>query len=263
MTLKEYWEQYAAPYTPDPAAAGAYLEMIRPSEPDWHPPYWGTDDWAIWCTNWINTYVYTMYGDRELFDYLIKDTFIQTITAVHNATYYMALNNQYKYKHLYDLFEAEFEPLWNVDGTTKTTFDWDMNRTGKDELTRSGEDKNVRSGNQANAVTGTDTTTNSTTTYDSSSDHTTDKSALLHGRTDTLTFNSVTDTRTYTALKDSREYTNLKDKKSGTETVERTGNIGVTKATELAADALDWAGRFKLPEIIACDIVGAISYPFV
>ncbi len=262
MTLKEYWSAYGPSYAIGTAAYGAFLEMLR-NDTTWRPPIWGTDDWATWCADWINSYIWKRYGSREIMEHLIGDRFADTISNIHNETYFMALNNRYKYKHLYDLDQADFEPLWNVDGTTKTTFDWDMNRTGKDELTRSGEDKNVRSGNQANATTGTDTTTNSTTTYDSASDHTTDKSALLHGRTDTLTFNSVTDTRTYTALKDSREYTNLKDKKSGTETVERTGNIGVTKATELAADALDWAGRFKLPEIIACDIVGAISYPFV
>lgn len=262
MTLKEYWDGYGPVYTPGITVAGAYLEMRR-NDTSWFPAVWGQDDWAAWCHTWINSYVMIRYGAREIMEHLIGDTLLDTINNIHNETYMMALNNQYKYNHLYDLFLADYEPLWNVDGTTKTTFDWDMNRTGKDEVTRSGEDKNVRSGNQANAVTGTDTTTNSTTTYDSSSDHTTDKSALLHGRTDTLTFNSVTDTRTYTNLKDSREYTNLKDKKSGTETVTRTGNIGVTKATELAADALEWARRFKLPEIIACDIVGAISYPFV
>lgn len=241
-----------------------FLQTEDPLDPSWVPPIYGSDDWFTWCKGFINEYIYHEYPDRELFN-RIEDAggSIAKLLRVREATHWLCVRNQYKYKHLYDLFLADYEPLWNVDGTTKTTYDWDMNRTGKDELTRSGEDKNVRSGNQANAVTGTDTTTNSTTTYDSSSDHTTDKSALLHGRTDTLTFNSVTDTRTYTNLKDSREYTNLKDKKSGTETVERSGNIGITKATELAADALDWAGKFKLPEIIACDIVGAISYPFV
>jgi hypothetical protein len=138
--------------------------------------------------------------------------------------------------------------------------DWDMTRTGKDEVTRSGEDKNVKTGNQANAATGTDTQTNSTTTYDSSLDHKTDKSEFLNGRTDTLTFNSVTDTRTYTALKDSREYTNLKDKKGGTETVTRQGNIGVTSTTQLENEEMDWAERLRLIELICSDIAGAISY---
>lgn len=241
-----------------------FLQCTDPTDPSWVPPIYGSDDWFTWCKSWINQYIFSEYADRELFGRIEDaDGSIAKLLKVRDATHWLCIRNQYKYRHLYDLFLAEFEPLWNVDGTTKTTFAWGMTRNGKDVLTRSGEDKNVRSGNQANAVTGTDTTTNSTTTYDSSADHPTDKSALAHGRTDTLTFNSVTDTRTYTNLKDSREYTNLKDIKDGTETVERSGNIGVTKATDLAADALDWAGRFKLPDIIACDIVGVISYPFV
>ena len=148
------------------------------------------------------------------------DAMINTVTAQ------TILDNRYKYQHLWKLNQETYDPLWNVDGKTITSYDWDMNRTG--------EDKNVASG--------TDTTSNSTTTYDSATDHATDKSGTTYGRTDT------------------RTYTNLKDKKSGTETVTRQGNIGVTMATQLAEAELNWAGKLKFLQIVADDILNAISY---
>jgi hypothetical protein len=234
---------------------------------------YASDDWWTAYRNKLRAYLDDLQGDREILESIMKKDWVTGLGPVHPAGSWEAVEhwvdkrinmlfvvNAYKYRHLYQLQTADYNPLWNVDGTTKTTFDWDMTRTGKDEVTRSGEDKNVKTGNQANAATGTDTQTNSTTTYDSSLDHKTDKSEFLNGRTDTLTFNSVTDTRTYTALKDSREYTNLKDKKGGTETVTRQGNIGVTSTTQLENEEMDWAERLRLIELICSDIAGAISY---
>lgn len=218
-----------------------------------------------WWTDFVNPnaekikeYMRLWEGNRELMETITDQEWDSGLGPVWPAGSWEAVSiwtdkyidamlsrNAYKYKRLYDLYLADFNPLWNVEGEEKITFDWNMNRTGKDTNTRSGEDKNVASG--------TDTSTNSTTTYDSSLDHPTDKNTLQHGRTDT---------RTYTNLKDEREYTNLKDTKSGTETKTRGGNIGVTKSTELAEDALNWAGMFKFIEIIAQDAANEISYYF-
>lgn len=201
-----------------------------------------------WWTDFVGPYrqkikeqLMLWHGPRELMEIYTDRQYVTGLGPVYPAgswsailiwvdTYINALlcRNAYKYKRLYDLYMEDFNPLWNVDGTVKTTFDWNMNR--------SGEDKNVASG--------TDTTSSSTTTYDSTADHATDKSGTNYGRTDT------------------RTYTNLKDAKSGTETVARTGNIGVTKSTELAMDALKWSGMFKFLEILTSDMANELSYYF-
>ena len=237
MKLSDVWNNAEHPLV----EAYVFTDYTPGTEPELMRDDWWTDNDF---TTTINPLMRIRGASREVLTYIEEnDLEMDAYDMIPVITMQTLLANRYKYQHLWKLNNAEYEPLYNLDVTNKTTFDWSMNRNGEDKNVRSGEDKNVASGS--------DTTSNSTTTYDSTADHATDKSSISHGRTDT---------RTYTNLEDKRTYTNLKDAKSGTETIQRYGNQGVTMATQMAEAEMIWSDKLKFIEIVVDDLLNAISY---
>lgn len=227
-------------------------------DPSQHPSYMSKEWFDFLRSSDINLLISEEYAERELFRYLVSDI---DNNSVQRACQRVLIINEYKYDHLWALYEAEYNPIWNVEGTET------LARTGNE--TDTGTDTNVRTGSEAVAHTGNDTSTDSgtdthqrgTTTYDSNTNRDTDRDALTYGRQNTRTAN-LTDTTTYNSVQDKRT-ADLTHGYNWTETRTRGGNIGVTMTQQMEEAEMDWANRFNFLRIVMQDIVGAISYPFV
>lgn len=158
--------------------------------------------WWIYLLPRLKRQIERTQGRREVFDYVARDQNPSDYAA--NDIDVMLEFNHYKYDHLWKLYEAEYNPLWNVDGTEKTVTETDMTdahtgtqtneasgtdyrtrtNTGTQTVENSGTDSRTvtNTGTQTTEDSGTDTlthglaTTTSATTYDSSTLLTTGKS---------------------------------------------------------------------------------------
>lgn len=159
--------------------------------------------------------------------------------------------NGVEWDRLWTSYTAEYNPIWNVDGTDTIKEERDLTQvhTGTDKYADSGNDKLVRSGKDSQTIQ------NSTWAFDSSSNVNTDKSVtdIEPGTTDTTTYG-----KTNTETRD----LNDTDKGTVTTTHTRGGNIGVTMTQQmLEADLEYWskaAARFY--ERVCMDIVDRITY---
>lgn len=231
---------------------------------------YNSDDWFLYIKNKFPSLLYAMHGKRELLPVISTDDDPDDAAALQIDISFML--NAYKYRHLWKLYTAEYNPLWNVDGTETTTTsrtenlskdytdkhtgDDTSNLSGTDDVVQTGSIKDENSGgiqsarttfdssNNLNTDNTTDTTA-TTTTYNSKKDSTT------WGKQDKLTFNS-----THTIDDDSTNTINE------TVTHVRGGNIGVTKTTELETDEVTFTKMFRFIEEIVTDTANFISYTF-
>ena len=175
--------------------------------------------------------------------------------------------NARKYEKMYEVFKAEYNPLYNVDAWE--TEERKLDQTGTDTYEKSGNDTNTKSGSidtekagkeattrtgsESLSHTGSDTTVNQKTTYDNSSFFDTDKSTITPGVQDTTTYNNVKDETQFTGRKDTEKFNNVSDRMEyGSQNLNtrdlhdrefiekrRYGNIGVTKSSELLLSSLE------------------------
>ena len=122
--------------------------------------------------NIIDSIIYDKYKDRELLP-KITDCFEPPFTnyepvpnmsydrqalenIIHGLTYNVLSNNRKKYEKLFTALTAEFNPLWNVDGTTIT--ERVLERDGTETTAKTGTVTDARTGTETSAKTGTETT---------------------------------------------------------------------------------------------------------
>lgn len=177
-------------------------------------------------TDILTACIYDKYKDRVILDKYIDafegwdelsdfDAFIDMIkTTIENTI----ISNSEKYKKIYYAMVAQFNPLWNVDGTeitereltqtgtntrnktgtdtTETTGEDSTETSGRDTVTNTGTDSTAQTGTDATAHSGADTDTTQKTTFNEGTFFDTDK--VTHGKntTDTTTHNT-TDTTTH------------------------------------------------------------------
>lgn len=130
--------------------------------------------------------------------------------------------NNYKWSKLYATTQLEYNPIWNVDGTTTTT----EIRGGRHETNSYGQD---------HATTG-----NAIAPFDSSTPRPTDTSDTTRdAREDEYTADTYTDTTTET----------------------RGGNIGVTSTQKLIGEERE-VSDFSMLDVIMTDIINMITLPY-
>lgn len=200
-------------------------------------PRYNSDEWFLYVRSRLDQLLNVRYGRRELFDYISISTDPQTEAAVYIDS--MLEYNAYKYRHLWKLYTADYNPLWNVEGTEtterirKNTGTQEDKLSGKDTLTKSGTEKVdygghddlTMSGQEADAKTGSDTlaysgteknekggaVTTAKTTFDSASFLDTEKQSDT--TSDTKTFTNRQDQTTYLST-NTKSFTNRKDEQS-------------------------------------------------
>lgn len=149
---------------------------------------------------------------------------------------------------LYVGYMADFNPLWNVDGVegfvskdshTGTSTD---THTGDDKMTYEDNGDTTRSGSETIASSGTDTNTHKVTTFDDPANFKNEnQDSLLHGKSDTHTYNSVKDKKDYDGFKNQNYDSELETTRDlldeHVDLKIRQGNIGVTQSDKILGDA--------------------------
>ena len=187
-------------------------------------------------TNLITAYIYDNFKERvmldkysdEFYGWSESTDFTEYIALVKDSIDNTLIANAEKYSKLYYSMVAEFNPLWNVDGTEVTerelrqTGTVDSSKTGTetrditgdDTTTRTGTETNSKSGYDSATKTGTETTTKtgtegtantgtettghtgtdtqqtSNTAYDSATEYEVNKVLDTKALTDTLTLDT-------------------------------------------------------------------------
>jgi len=169
----------------------------------------------------------------------------------------MINNNREKYKHLYDLFNVEYNPLWNVDGTEKRTivhsgsnsttasntasgnntvvtsfsdFLKTNQKTLNDIFEKSGIETDTRTldtivaylGSEDLTKTGSEDLTKTGTETNTKSATTFNSDTEYETGKDVTTFTNRKDTTGFNNRKDTKSYTNRQDKNTGTDTLDKT-----------------------------------------
>lgn len=198
------------------------------------------EDWYKEFELHFNNLLMLYYSERTVFNLSkypsedSKDTI--TYNQLRHDIATILLSKAYVYKNLYGVSIAEYNPLWNVDGIESTVRT--LEQTGTDTFAKEGSDTTSNSGS--------DTTTGQQTTYDTTFLDT-DKSTLSHGLESETAYDS-----TNTETKDLLDTERI--------TLERHGNIGVTKSSELLADTVDLYQGMDIWKWITEDICNQISY---
>lgn len=184
-------------------------------------------EWYIYSKDMITDYMKRRFGKREV----IYDNPHELTMVISDVL----LENEYKYDRLWQLIQMEWNPLWNVDGTETLTY------------TKKTDGSNQASGTDSTSGGVDTTTTASERTYDNSTMFDTDKNVVDSDTSATTTY----------GRKDVQ-----KGEETYTETKDRHGNIGVTKTTELIADALKIYDDRRMSFIytISHDIIVNIAY---
>lgn len=217
------------------------------------------------------------YGDRKLRK-ILEDLQIEDIRKFYATDLPLYLSNlaniyAYRWHKLLDLEHLYYNPLWNVDGVEKTTTEHGLRKTtdsfGDTSTTTSyGEDiQSVAFGvDKTTQITGEQngTSTHKTNPFnDSNTSYTTDiDTNKIDSHTDTNTRDSHTDTTTRNQHSDittgtAHSDTHTTDKVTDIVTFERSGNIGMTKSTELLGDVV--ALRFNVTYEILNDIMNELT----
>ncbi len=208
-------------------------------------------------SNIINDYIFDNYSSYEFLPKITRLFTYEHFTVqdrnymrgfINGIVANVLLKNAEKYEKLYDAMTLEFNPLWNVDGTTTTVRT--LERDGTETTAKSGSDTNTREFLNKDKITyDTDVTTgyNSDIEHKYQSDERTDynstdtRSPLT---TETHTYNNVANTKTGTEARtidkgvsaynsnnmtpkesttDDLQYEQVKDTKTGNETIGMTG----------------------------------------
>lgn len=190
---------------------------------------YNSDLWFLNTAASLDGFIRRLHGNREIYDDLLEYNSAhhedpngtrQNVIDIVDA--HLALN-AYKYRHLWDLYVAEYNPLWNVDGSEKIIRDrnntgtQDMQASGHDDFTKSGTEQNAKSGydsvtksgSESESKSGTDTTTrNGSIDEQNGGDITTGRTTF-----DSATFlgtekkeDTIDKETTYTDLEDETEY---------------------------------------------------------
>lgn len=224
--------------------------------------FYNSKGWFLLIKNDIDRMLRINYGMREVFDsYLKKDGSwdpANTQRDMQDTVDLMLMANTWKYDHMFSIYEAEYNPIWNYEGTEERETHRTLNDTasGQDSVASTGDDTTKYQGAQKDTNSGS--IQESRTSYDSSTAYDTNKTTdttstertftnrqdvLTHGKTDTTTFGKVSDVS-----------------EDISEKMTRGGNMGTVSTQNMMIQEIDVAGRLNLMQRIAIDIVNTICY---
>lgn len=162
---------------------------------------------------------------------------VETIGEDIRSTLFM---NKYKYDTIYKTINLEYNPIWNVEGTEKTTSVYGA--TEKKDTFADKETINVQGDRKSTDVSSVFPYDNPNKTPETEKEH------LVSEITDTSTEKGRTDTTK------TEEHTDIT-------TIEKSGNIGVTSTQSLITQERQVA-MFSFWDIVISDVVKEITIPF-
>lgn len=223
--------------------------------------FYNSSGWFLMTKEYLLKYMRLYYGNREVLEGFLDHSgqiTSQGITDMIDTLDLTFMANTWKYDHLYALYTAKYNPIWNYEGSEerKIVRNTTDTHTGQDSVASSGTDTTSYTGSEKDTNSGG--VQNAKTTYDSDTDYDTEKSTdtrstertftnrkdeLTHGKTDTTTFGN-----THTV----GEHI--------TETMTRGGNMGTMSTQTMIEQELTIAGKLDLINRIVLDCVHAICY---
>ena len=129
--------------------------------------WYNSKEWYLLIRADLPRMLRTWYGNRELFDmYLDRhgDLTPAGVLEIKDAIDLTLMANTWKYDHLYEIYTAEYNPIWNYDGTDReerertNTGTQGNARTGDDTLELLGSEKNEHKGHDYLEKSGTEYT---------------------------------------------------------------------------------------------------------
>jgi len=235
--------------------------------------FYNSKPWFLFIKSQLIKLMKVNHGRREVFlRYLDKHGEItpEGINEMRELFDVTLMCNTWKYDRLWDIYTAEYNPIWNYEGSETRilsrhevgTLDQTDAKTGYDNTTHGGNDTTVQSGSVADVNSGS--LQNSRTTYDDNTALDTDKTTDT--RSTTTTYNNKTDKTTF-GKTERVDYNTTVDVDNDTtrqvdeeETTTRGGNMGTTSTQSMMAQQIDIAGRLTLLQTIALDLVESVSY---
>lgn len=213
--------------------------------------FYNSRPWFLLIKNDLLRMLKYWHGNREMFD----DMTDSDITDLLDLSF---MANCWKYDHLYELYIAEYNPIWNYEGseTRDRTLTSNDSHTGQDTSTLSGHDDTVQTGSIKDQNGGA--LTRSRTTYDSSTELETDKEADT--RETTTTYNSKKDEVTYGKTDTMTYASGHSIGETEHEVMTRGGNMGTTSTQSMMLQEMDVAIKMRLLDTIALDCVQTICY---
>ena len=253
--------------------------------------FFNSEQWFLFCKDKITPMLSVQQGNREIFPHLYlnedtgkKESDTTISTRITNSITVLFLANSWKYKHLYSLYSAEYNPIWNYDGTEERTLtrtetgtkDVSDSKTGDDTVGYNGTETNTKEGSVTEM--GASGVQQQRTTFDSAVDYDTDKTtednskATVYGvrrdpviggdisdpMTETKTFTGRTDKTTYNSTLTTDEDTTHDTVEK--ETVKRGGNQGTTTTQTMFLEEVNVANTFSFLAEIVRDVANCISY---
>ena len=226
---------------------------------------YNSDDWFLHTHARLDSLLSRLEGKREIFEDMLEYTGhnedpTRTLPGLVGAVDALFELNCYRYRHLWSLYVAEYNPLWNVDGTEKTTRirkntgTQENKASGSDSIEYKGSEATTRSGSESMSPEGAEIRetegsiteaasggpTESRTTFDSSTFYGTNKTEdttkreTTYGKDsgggskpykETTSYDDRTDTKTYNDVKDERSFDHREDKTTFGKTDTRTDNL--------------------------------------
>lgn len=162
---------------------------------------------------------------------------VETIGEDIRSTLFM---NKYKYDTIYKTINLEYNPIWNVEGTEKTT-----------SVYGATEKKDTFADKETINVQGDRKSTDTTSVYPYDTEDKTPEEENEHF------ISEVTDTSTEKGRTD----TTKTEEHTDTTTIEKSGNIGVTSTQSLITQERQVA-MFSFWDIVISDVVKEITIPF-
>lgn len=130
--------------------------------------WYNSKEWYLLIRADLPRMLRTWYGNREIFDMFLDkhgDLTPAGVIEIKDAIDITLMANTWKYDHLYGIYAAEYNPIWNYDGTDveererKNTGTQGSTRSGDDTLEMLGSEKNEKSGNDYTMKTGSESNT--------------------------------------------------------------------------------------------------------
>lgn len=164
---------------------------------------YNSDPWYLFTQSRLSSYINRRMGRRPVFPW-IQDA-EQPGQETAEAIDALFEGNAYKYRHLWELYTAEYNPIWNYDGTDEETVTRALQGAHGSDKVNTGTETRADTGTQTSADTGTQTRANTGTQSDR------DTGTQTTGNTGTVT---TADTGTVTTAD------------TGTQTTANTGTQG-------------------------------------
>ena len=141
--------------------------------------FYNSTGWFLMTKEYLIKYMKMYYGNREVLDGFLDPAgklTAQGVTDMVDTIDLTLMANTWKYDHLYALYVAKYNPIWNYEGSEERhrERDYTDEHTGTDTDTDSGTDTTEYKGSEKDTNSGG--VQNAKTTYDSDTDYDTEKS---------------------------------------------------------------------------------------